>query len=353
MTFVKDFWTRHILLRCDNSGDLYPITKPSTIPTALLSTSSSMWHQRLVENGTWILVPRPAGINLVRSMWLFKHKFHADGTLSHYKARLVANGGSQQLGLFLSQKQYTIELLAHAHMTDYNPSRTPVDTKSKLGPKFVPIFLYMHDPCEPHHDVLKRILRYIQGTLDFGFHLYSSTTISLVGYTDVDWAGCPSTRRSTSDMFVYSYWRKWLESFSVDKAWNAIRPRGNLVEWSQVVWFSHNIPRHAFHLLLVMRNGLKTHDKIRPWDVGVNTDLNVLRCALWDNQPNSHGHLFFECPFSLKVRSYVRDLARMDLVSLILHDIIMYLQPMENKRTARSVFGKLILAASAYYIWME
>nr|GFA04080.1 ribonuclease H-like domain-containing protein [Tanacetum cinerariifolium] len=32
-------------------------------------------------------------------MWVFKHKFHADGTLSPYKARLVANGSSQQLGI--------------------------------------------------------------------------------------------------------------------------------------------------------------------------------------------------------------------------------------------------------------
>ncbi|GJY31074.1 ribonuclease H-like domain-containing protein [Tanacetum coccineum] len=36
---------------------------------------------------------------MVRSMWLFKHKFHADGTLSRYKARLVTNGSSQQLGV--------------------------------------------------------------------------------------------------------------------------------------------------------------------------------------------------------------------------------------------------------------
>nr|GEZ56167.1 ribonuclease H-like domain-containing protein [Tanacetum cinerariifolium] len=35
--------------------------------------------------------------------------------------------------LFLSQKQYTIVLLTHAHMTNCNPSRTPVDTDSKLG----------------------------------------------------------------------------------------------------------------------------------------------------------------------------------------------------------------------------
>ncbi|GKF81844.1 ribonuclease H-like domain-containing protein [Tanacetum coccineum] len=56
-------------------------------------------YNALVKNGTWNLVPRPSDVNLVRSMWLFKHNFHADGTLSRYKARLVANGSSQQLGV--------------------------------------------------------------------------------------------------------------------------------------------------------------------------------------------------------------------------------------------------------------
>ncbi|GKG41046.1 ribonuclease H-like domain-containing protein, partial [Tanacetum coccineum] len=56
----------------------------------------------------------------------------------------------------------------------------------------------MHGPREPYFAALKRILCYVQGTLDFGFHLYASATTSLVGYTDADWAGCPSTRRSTS-----------------------------------------------------------------------------------------------------------------------------------------------------------
>nr|GEY85479.1 ribonuclease H-like domain-containing protein [Tanacetum cinerariifolium] len=42
-----------------------------------------------------------------------------------------------------------------------------------------------------------------QGTLDFGLHLYLSNNTSLVGYTDADWAGCPSTRRSTLDYCVF------------------------------------------------------------------------------------------------------------------------------------------------------
>ncbi|GKD27629.1 ribonuclease H-like domain-containing protein [Tanacetum coccineum] len=56
-------------------------------------------YNALITNGTWVLIPRPTNVNVVRSMWLFKHKFHADGSLSRYKARLVANGSNQQQGI--------------------------------------------------------------------------------------------------------------------------------------------------------------------------------------------------------------------------------------------------------------
>nr|GEV68731.1 hypothetical protein [Tanacetum cinerariifolium] len=61
-------------------------------------------YNALVKNGTFLLVPRPAGVNMVRSMWLFKHKFYNDGTFSRYKARLVANGISHQLGVHLMRR---------------------------------------------------------------------------------------------------------------------------------------------------------------------------------------------------------------------------------------------------------
>jgi hypothetical protein len=55
----------------------------------------------------------------------------------------------------------------------------------------------MHDPKTPHLSALKRIIRYIQGTLDFGLHLYPSSIDKLVTYTHTNWGGCPDTRRST------------------------------------------------------------------------------------------------------------------------------------------------------------
>ncbi|GJR42947.1 ribonuclease H-like domain-containing protein [Tanacetum coccineum] len=56
-------------------------------------------YKALINNNTWVLVPRPPNVNIVRSMWLYKHKYNADGSLNRYKARLVANGRSQQQGI--------------------------------------------------------------------------------------------------------------------------------------------------------------------------------------------------------------------------------------------------------------
>nr|GEW32252.1 ribonuclease H-like domain-containing protein [Tanacetum cinerariifolium] len=52
-----------------------------------------------LKNSTWMLVSKPPNANVVWSMWLFKHKYHADGSLSRYKARLVANWRTQQIGI--------------------------------------------------------------------------------------------------------------------------------------------------------------------------------------------------------------------------------------------------------------
>ncbi|GJU28338.1 ribonuclease H-like domain-containing protein, partial [Tanacetum coccineum] len=152
------------------------------------------------------------------------------GPLNYFLGISVTRDSS---GLFLSQKKYAVEILEKAHMVNCNPSRTPVDTESKLGVDGDPVSdptlyrslagslqyltftrpdisyavqqvcLHMHDPREPHLYALKRILRYVQGTLNYGLQLFSSSTTNLVAYSDADWAGCPTTRRSTSGYCVF------------------------------------------------------------------------------------------------------------------------------------------------------
>jgi hypothetical protein len=70
------------------------------------------------------------------------------------------------------------------------------------------ICLHMHDPREPHLTGMKRILRYLQGTPDYGLLLHRSSRSDLIVYTDADWAGCLDTRRSTSGyaLFLGTTW---------------------------------------------------------------------------------------------------------------------------------------------------
>ncbi|GJY45347.1 ribonuclease H-like domain-containing protein [Tanacetum coccineum] len=79
----------------------------SPLPNSLsVSLSNLYWrdaiydeYNALIKNGTWILVLKPQNVNMVRSMWLFQHKYHADGSLNMYKNRLIANGRNQQYGV--------------------------------------------------------------------------------------------------------------------------------------------------------------------------------------------------------------------------------------------------------------
>ncbi|XP_055814466.1 uncharacterized mitochondrial protein AtMg00810-like [Solanum dulcamara] len=148
------------------------------------------------------------------------------GLLSYFLGIAVTH---HTIGLFLSQKKYAAEIIDRAGMSSCKPSPTPVDTKPKLGattstPFADPslyrslagalqyltftrpdityaveqVYLFIHDPRDEHMHALKRIVRYLQGTLEYGLHLYSSSTTNLVSYTDADWGGCPDTRHSTS-----------------------------------------------------------------------------------------------------------------------------------------------------------
>ncbi|GKD37547.1 ribonuclease H-like domain-containing protein [Tanacetum coccineum] len=117
--------------------------------------------------------------------------------------------------LFLSQSKFAAEILERAHMQHCNPCKTPVDTESKLDSDGDPISdptlyrrlagalqyltftrldisytvqqicLYMHDPRDPHFKALKRILRYVRGTLDHGLQLHVSSASQLTAFTDV------------------------------------------------------------------------------------------------------------------------------------------------------------------------
>ncbi|GKD53750.1 ribonuclease H-like domain-containing protein [Tanacetum coccineum] len=82
-------------------------------------------------------------------------------------------------------------------------------TRLELSYAVQQIYLHMHNLREPHFAALKRILRYVCDTLDYGLQLYSSSTYLLVAYSDADWAGCRTTRCLTSTVFLGNNLLSW------------------------------------------------------------------------------------------------------------------------------------------------
>ena len=153
------------------------------------------------------------------------------GQLHHFLGVTVEPRPS---GLLLHQRQYALDILERDGMTDCMPCSTSVNTQAKLSadmgdPVADPtayrrlagalqyltftrpdltytvqqVCIHMHDPRESHLAALKRLLRYVRGTVDFGLVLHWSPSAELIVYTNADWAGCPDTRRSTSGYAVF------------------------------------------------------------------------------------------------------------------------------------------------------
>ncbi|GJV01911.1 hypothetical protein Tco_1335480 [Tanacetum coccineum] len=139
-------------------------------------------------------------------------------------------------------------------------------------------------------------------------------------------------------------------SFSAHTVWNTIRARGTKVSWYDAVWFSCCIPKHAVHLWLVIRRRLKTQDTLRHWD---NMIYALVTCSLCETQPDSHDHLFFECPFSQQVWNQVKGVAGLASSNASIYDIIDDIIPFAARKTSKSVIAKLVVAATSYFIWQE
>nr|KYP59937.1 hypothetical protein KK1_015383 [Cajanus cajan] len=132
------------------------------------------------KNNTWELVDCPHGKDIIGVKWVYKTKLNPDGTIQKHKARLVAKGYSQQPGV------------------DYNETFAPVACLDTIRALISLLLRFMQKPSQIHYGTGKRILRYLQGTREFGIWYKTMTKSRMIGYTDSDWAGSIDDMKSTS-----------------------------------------------------------------------------------------------------------------------------------------------------------
>lgn len=150
--------------------------------------------------------------------------------------------------ILLTQSKYIRDLLTKTNMAEANAISSPMVSSCKLskqGSDYMPdpatyrsvvgalqyttitrpeisyavnkVCQYMSAPLNSHWAVVKRILRYLKGTISHGLLLQPtdiSKPLQLRAWCDVDWASDVDDRKSTSGAAVYlgpnlvSWWAK-------------------------------------------------------------------------------------------------------------------------------------------------
>nr|GFA77388.1 uncharacterized mitochondrial protein AtMg00810-like [Tanacetum cinerariifolium] len=121
----------------------------------------------------------------------------------------------------INESKYSLESLKKYSFESCNPVDTPMVKKSKLdedkegkavdllhyrGMIGTLLYLtaicmcarYQARPTEKHIHAVKRIFRYLYGTVNRGLWYPKDSSVALKAFVDADHAGCQDTRRSTS-----------------------------------------------------------------------------------------------------------------------------------------------------------
>lgn len=84
--------------------------------------------------------------------------------------------------------------------------------------------------------------------------------------------------------------------YSTGETYNYLRPQRPRVTWVDVVWTKRGIPRHNFHLWLVLQDRIPTRDRLISWGLQVSPS-----CLLCNAANESRDHLFQDCSFSFNL----------------------------------------------------
>ena len=152
-----------------------------------------------------------------------------NGEISHVLGLTVKRDRESRI-ISISQPSYLQEVLARFRMDHCNPVSTPLEagrqftkfsdgdvpfdkeiyqqaigcltyastsTRPDISAAVGALSQHMSQPSTDHWSGVKRVLRYIKGTLNYGL-IFTAGDGILHGYSDADWAGDPDSRLSTS-----------------------------------------------------------------------------------------------------------------------------------------------------------
>nr|GEW17020.1 integrase, catalytic region, zinc finger, CCHC-type, peptidase aspartic, catalytic [Tanacetum cinerariifolium] len=235
----------------DNVGG-QSTTAPRTVlaaqvPQVLQTPTKLQQQQTLHWLDVWVLVPPLDNIKPLTLKWLFKNKHDEENTIIQNKTHLVMRGYRQKEGIdfkesfasvarmeaikiflaYVAQKSFTVfqmdvkttflhvgTLIEIKDKLDLDQNGSPVDAMKYFSLIDALMYLtssrpniihatclcarYKAKPTKKHLKEVKRIFRYLRGTVNTGLWYTKDSGFKLIGFLDADYVGCKDTFKSTS-----------------------------------------------------------------------------------------------------------------------------------------------------------
>ncbi|KAE8729042.1 hypothetical protein F3Y22_tig00004004pilonHSYRG00037 [Hibiscus syriacus] len=216
-----------------SSSDREPANITEAVMSPLWKEAAQAEYDALVRNGTWTLVPLSTDRKAVNCKWIFQIKRNVDVSVARVIISLALSRGwklrqidvnNAFLNGLLTEEVYMIQPpgyeqgngeLKHG-FGGVKIFPTPMVSNVKLsaneGTPLEDATQYRSIVGALQYITVKRILRYLQGTVDFGLRFTPSSRMALTGFADANWGSNIDYRWSTSGLCIYFY--------------------GNLVSWS-------------------------------------------------------------------------------------------------------------------------
>ena len=126
----------------------------------------------LLQNHTWVLVPRPPATNIIGSKWVYWIKKKANGEIDRFKARIIGKGYSQQPDIDYTKtfspvvKATTIWTILSIATSSHWPIRQ-LDISNAFLHGFIDSDIYMEQPIgfqdSSHPDYVCKLSKSLYG----------------------------------------------------------------------------------------------------------------------------------------------------------------------------------------------
>ncbi|KAL9233090.1 hypothetical protein vseg_008128 [Gypsophila vaccaria] len=158
------------------------------------------------------------------------------------------------------------------------------------------------------------------------------------------WKKICAVKEILTPSLTAGYWNNQTDKYTPAGAYNWLRTPSPTVSWHKFIWNKWSLPKHQFIGWLYAQEALQTNDKLRRCGLDIADD-----CFLCGQYAETADHIFFSCPYSSQVISWIRTMTSLPLPT---QDILDWCLSRQGSTMQQSISNAISIGA-IYYLWKQ